>query len=123
MKRLLLAACALAGTYGITQANTVTVNNLTGCTYTLNFSSSIGTAPPGISVHTSAPGTDIIACKIIYDYAGPNNISIGVGMSPDYPPYANSSMFPYTPPCLTSSFYTVAWSQSGATANATLVIF
>ena len=87
MKRLLLAAVALAGTFGIAQANTVTVTNLTGCPYTLNFSSVVTTIAPGatIAVNSVGGGGDLIACKIIYNDGLPGNVSIGVGLSPGFP--------------------------------------
>lgn len=122
MKKLILAAFALAGSFGITHANTMTVHNLTACTFTLSTSAgTIITVGPGTSSFSSNP--DFIATKIIYDYSGPNYISIGVGIPPGFPPYANSSAYSYTPPCLTTSYYTCSWSQSSPTANATLVIF
>lgn len=124
MKKLFLALAAFAGTYGITNANTVTVNNLTGCTYTLNFSSVVTTVGPGITtVSSTAVSGDLIACKIIYNDGLPGSISIGVGLQPDFPPYANSAMFANNPPCVTNGFYSVAWSQASSAANATLVIF
>lgn len=122
MKRLLLAVAALAGAAGMTHANTMTVHNLTGCTYTLSTSAgTLLTVGPGTWTFTSTP--DFIATKIIYDYSGPNYISIGVGIPPGFPPYANSSAYAYTPPCLTSSYYTCSWAQASPTADATLVIF
>lgn len=122
MKRLLLAVAALVGFAGTTQANILTVHNLTACPYTL--STSVGTLVPigpGTTVLTFTP--DIIATKIVYNMLGPNEVSIGVGIPPGFPPYANSSAYPYTPPCLTSSFYTCSWAQASPTADATLVIF
>lgn len=123
MKKLLLAIAALAGTFGITNANTVTVTNLTGCTFTLNFSSVVTTCGPGTIVVPSTSWADLTACKIIYNDGLPGSISIGVGIQPDFPPYANSAMYTNNPPCATNGFYSVAWSQTSSTANATLVIF
>ena len=122
MKKVFLAAAILAGTFGMTHANTLTVHNLTACTYTL--STSAGTylsVPPGMSTFTSTP--DLIATKVVYNMGGPNEVSTGVGIPPGFPPYANSSAYSYTPPCLTTSYYTCSWAQSSPTADATLVIF
>ncbi|PSK95221.1 hypothetical protein [Taibaiella chishuiensis] len=123
MKRLLLAAATLLGAYGTTTANTMTVHNLTPCTYTL--STSAGTllvVGPGTYTFTSSP--DFVATKIVYNYGLPGSISIGVGIPPGFPPYANSSAYSPGPACLTSSsFYTCSWAQSTPTADATLVIF
>lgn len=122
MKKLLLAAVALVGSYGMSQANTMTVHNLTGCSYTLSTSAgTLLTVGPGTWTFTSTP--DFIATKIVYNIGGPNEISIGVGIPPGFPPYANSSAYSYIPPCLTTTYYTCSWSQSSPTANATLVIF
>lgn len=123
MKKLLLAAMALVGTYGMTHANVMTVHNLTGCSYML--STNIGLIPigPGTYTFTSPAATPYIATKIVYNYGTTPNISIGVGIPPGFPPYANSASFPYTPPCLTTSYYTASWAQSSQTADATLVIF
>ncbi len=123
MKRLLLAAVALAGTFGIAQANTVTVNNLTGCPYTLNFSSYAITIGPGVTLVTPPAGDpDLFVCKVIYNHGLPGSISIGVGLNPDYPSYATSAMYTNNPPCAPNG-YSAAWTQTSATANAQLVIF
>jgi hypothetical protein len=123
MKRLLLAAIALVGTYGITNANVMTVHNLTGCSYTLSTNIGLVSVGPGTSTFTSPSSTPYIATKIVYNYSSSNPISIGVGIPPGFPPYANSASASYTPPCLTTSYYTASWSQASQTANATLVIF
>ena len=122
MKRLLVAASALVGTYGITNANVMTVHNLTGCPYTLSTNIGLLFVGPGTSTFTSPVGTDYIATKIVYNYGVPGSVSIGVGIPPGFPPYANSAGYA-TPPCLTSAYYTASWSQSSPTAAATLVIF
>lgn len=109
------------GAYGMTHANSVTIHNLTGCGFTLNFGTFGGYAPPGVSSFTAPTADLIVACKIIYP--GATYISIGVGLPPDFPPYANSAMYSNNPSCLSSSFYTCSWSQTSSVANATLVIF
>ncbi len=83
MKRLFLAAAVLAGTFGMTHANILTVHNLTACTYTLSTSAGTYlTVGPGVSTFTSTP--DIIATKIVYNMGGPNEVSIGVGIPPGF---------------------------------------
>lgn len=122
MKKALLAAAILAGTAGLAHANTLTVHNLTPCNYTLNTSNNtLVSVPPGVTTLSFTP--DIIATKIIYNLGGPGTISIGVGIPPGFPPYANSSAYGPPPPCLSSGFYTCSWSQASPAANATLVIF
>ena len=125
MKKVFLAAVALLGTYGISTANVMTVHNLTGCSYSL--STNVGTVPlfvgPGTTTFTSPGGDPYFATKIVYNYGLPMTVSIGVGIPPGFPPYANSSSSPYTPPCLTTSYYTASWAQASSTADATLVIF
>lgn len=123
MKKLLLAAVALVGTYGMTHANVMTVHNLTGCSYTLSTNIGLLFVGPGTSAFTSPVGQDYIATKIVYNYGSSPSVSIGVGIPPGFPPYSNSSSYPFTPPCLTSSYYTASWSQASPTAAATLVIF
>ncbi|PSK95225.1 hypothetical protein [Taibaiella chishuiensis] len=124
MKKLLLAAVALAGACGFTHANSVTVRNLTGCTFTLDFSSIMMTMAPGETIVTSAPGAaDLTVCKVIYNDGLPGRISIGAGIVPGYVSYANSLSSPNNPPCVTNGFYSVAWSQSSPTADAQLMIF
>lgn len=122
MKKLVLAVLALAGTYGMSEAaNVLTVNNLTGCSYTLSLSGGgIVTIGPGVSTFNSYPTVNITEAKVVYVSGGVNVAGFGVGMSN---PYANTIGQP-TPPCLTSStYFTGSWAQSAASANATLVIF
>jgi hypothetical protein len=125
MKKIFLAAIALIGTYGISAANVMTVHNLTGCSYTLstNVGTTLLTVGPGTTTFTSPGGSSYFATKIIYNYGSSPSISIGVGIPPGFPPYSNSSSYPYTPPCLTTSYYTASWAQASSTADATLVIF
>lgn len=121
MKKLLLGALALAGTYGIAEANNMTVHNLTACTYTLSTSTGqLITVAPGTSTHTSTSPLHFTATKVVYNFGISPETSIGVGLGS---PYSNSMGQP-VPPCLIgTTYYTASWSQSSATADATLVIF
>ncbi|RQO29955.1 hypothetical protein DBR32_13655 [Taibaiella sp. KBW10] len=110
------------GTYGITEAaNILTVNNLTGCTYTLGLDGGgLVTAGPGVTIFNSNPNANITIAKVAY-WPGATIIAetaVGLGF-----PYGNTMGQP-TPPCLTSStYFTASWAQASASANATLVIF
>ncbi len=108
MKRLLLATFALVGTYGIANANRMTVHNLTGCFFTLSTTAGIDERimPPGMMTFdasdfsSSFPPEGIRACKVKYYDGTFPEISIGVGFPPDFPVYANSATWPNTPPVL-----------------------
>lgn len=122
MKKLLLAVCALLGTVGMAQANVLTVNNITGCTYqaTMNGYGAIATIPPGISTFTSLPGSNITEIKIIYMSGGTGLASCSVGLGNTN----SNTMGQPTPPCLASgAYFTAAWAQMTPTANATAVIY
>ncbi|RQO32469.1 hypothetical protein DBR32_02370 [Taibaiella sp. KBW10] len=121
MKKVLLAAFALIATYGIADANVMTVQNLTACTYTLSTSTGqILTAPPGLSTFTSTGSLHFVATKVVYNFGVFPETTLGVGLGS---PYANT-MGQTTPPCLVgTTYYTGSWSQASPTANATLVIF
>ncbi|RQO32467.1 hypothetical protein DBR32_02360 [Taibaiella sp. KBW10] len=119
MKKIVLAALALIGTYSVTTANVLTIYNLTPCTYTLNSSGPLSTIPPGTSTFISPVNDDFHIAKVVYEFPSYPWTSVAVGMST---PYANSAGQP-VPPCLTNPFYTASWSQASITADATLVIF
>lgn len=120
MKKLLLGVLALIGTAGIAQANTLTVMNLTGCTYTLSISGyGYATVGSGTYVFNSVGPADITAAKVLYVFASGANTGLGVGIST---PYANTAG-QLTPPCLTAAYFTASWAQSTSSANATMVIF
>ncbi|PSK95220.1 hypothetical protein [Taibaiella chishuiensis] len=125
MKRFVLAACLIAGAAGNSRANSVTVNNHTGCTFTLDFSfTQYATAPPGTTyIDPLWQEDDFIACKVTYDYYSPNRIVLIVGISPNYNTYATSATNMNNPPCVNGNFYSAIWTQSSPTANATLIIF
>ncbi|RQO30818.1 hypothetical protein DBR32_08845 [Taibaiella sp. KBW10] len=116
MKKILLGAFALIGTYGMAEAaNILTVNNLTSCTYTISLSGGSGTTvPPGISTFSSFSYTNIDFIKIMY---GTTQVNVGFGS-----PYSNSIGQP-APPCITNPFFTASWAQATQASNATLVIF
>jgi hypothetical protein len=122
MKKLLLGTCALLGTAGMAQANVLTVNNLTACTYeaTMTGYGAIATIPPGISTFTSLAGFDISSFKIIYMSGGTGLASCSVGLG-----YMSSNtMGQPTPPCLPpGAYFSAAWAQATSTANATAIIF
>ena len=117
MKKLLLAALALTGTFVAAEANVLNVTNLTPCTYAISLSGGTGTAiPPGTSTFYSFGTVHITAIKIMWG----TNTQVNVGFGS---PYHNSLGQP-TPTCLApGGFYTASWAQATATADATLVIF
>lgn len=125
MKKVLLAAFCLLGSYGISQANTLTVNNLTGCTYILSLDGGgYVSASPGSNTFTSFPGANITIAKVAYWPGYPSapivaETAVGISF-----PYGNTSG-QTTPPCLIggSTYFTATWSQGSPSANATLVIF
>lgn len=115
MKKRLLVAFALMVTFGVASANTLTVNNLTACTYTISLSGGAGTTvPPGTSTFLSYPGVNIDFIKIVY---GSTQVNVGYGSF-----YSNSMGQP-APPCLVNPYFTASWAQASPTANASLVIF
>lgn len=122
MKKLLLAALSLAGTYGMAEAaNVLAVTNLTSCSYTLSISGAGGvTIGPGTTYINSFPTANIDFVKIMYVF-GPTSVTqVNVGFSQTY----HNSIGQPTPPCVAGSgFFTGSWAQASPTANATLVIF
>ncbi|RQO31050.1 hypothetical protein DBR32_10105 [Taibaiella sp. KBW10] len=124
MKKIFLATLALVGTYGMAEAaNVLTVNNLTGCTYTLSISGAgYATIGPGVTIINSFPTANIDFVKIMYTFGGGAVTQVNVGITQ---PYHNSMGQP-TPPCITASgstLFTGSWAQASPTANAALVIF
>jgi len=118
MKKMLLAALALTGTGVAAEANMLTVNNLTPCTYTISLSGGSGTViPPGTSTFYSFGTVNITAIKIMWG-GGVTQVNVGYGS-----PYHNSIGQP-TPTCLApGGFYTASWAQASPSADASMVIF
>jgi hypothetical protein len=112
MKKIILGLVALTGACSIADANTLTINNNTSCTYNLSIGGGTSApgptvAAPGSSIFSSVPPSgNIFGVKIMFvDVTGATS-QIYVG---DTVPFANSSAFP-APACPTPfSFVTAIW--------------
>ncbi len=124
MKKIILGIAALVGTCSVADANILTINNNTNCTYNLSIGG-IGSgggatvAIPGTSSFTSGPpSSGIFGVKIMYaDITGATS-QIYVG---DNMPFANSIAFP-APSCPTPFNYITAIWQTAANGDVTLTI-
>lgn len=112
MKKMMLGALALIGVCSMANANQLTINNNTGCTYDLSIGGIGNTSNPMIAVpgtstyNSSAPSTGIFGVKVMYVdvLGGQSQISVGNGS-----PYANSLSLP-TPTCTSAVGYlTAVW--------------
>lgn len=116
MKKLLLAALTLTGTFSLAQANTLTINNNTGCTIYMGLNSvGLQYVPPGSVTVTFQP--DITNAKFEYPtstgYSG--SFAVGFGF-----PYV-STMGAAAPACSTAVGYiTAVWQQANPTGNVVL---
>ena len=123
MKRLILGVTALIGACSIADANILTVNNNTSCTYDLSIGG-IGTSGPTVAIpgtttfSSSAPSTGIFGVKVMFvDITGATS-QIYVG---DTVPFANSTAFP-APSCPTPfNFITAIW-QTASNGDVILTI-
>ena len=124
MKKLILGAIALIGTCSIADANVLTVNNQTNCTYDLSIggigSSGPTVALPGTSTFTSStsPVTTIDAVKIMFVNITGATSQINVGNGS---PFANSMAFP-APSCPVPFNYITALWQVAPNGDVTLTI-
>lgn len=126
MKKLILGTLALIGACSMADANTLTINNNTACTYTLSIGG-IGNYPgpnptvavPGTSIFNSYPPSNgIFGVKILFiDVAGANGGTY-VGSNV---PFANTAGSP-APACPTPfNFITAVW-QTATNGDVTLTI-
>ncbi len=117
MKKLLLAALTLTGTFGLAQANTFTINNNTGCTMYLGLNSiGLQYVAPGQTVVTLS--YDIHEAKFAYPMAtGSYSGSYAVGFGYPYTSTAGG----VAPACTTTAgSITAVWQQATLTSDATL---
>ncbi|RQO32471.1 hypothetical protein DBR32_02380 [Taibaiella sp. KBW10] len=121
MKKILFAALALAGTFQMAQANTLTINNLTNCTLRCGISYYGDVmVPPGLSTYTSTPGNDISSLKLEFLAVNGSYLQLVSGITPSY---SSGAGMP-SPVCPTPMGYlTLSWAQASPTANATMIIF
>jgi hypothetical protein len=126
MKKLILGTLALIGACSMADANTLTINNTTGCTYTLSIGG-IGNYPgpfptvavPGTSSFNSyPPSSGISAIKILFtDVTGANG-GTSVGNTVPY----GSTMGSPAPACPTTFGYITAVWQVATNGDVTLTI-
>lgn len=124
MKKLILGLAALMGACSIADANMLTINNNTSCTYKLSIGGGTSTpgpnvAVPGTSTFFSVPPSGIIfGVKIMFvDITGATS-QIAVG---DITPFANSLAFP-APACPTPFNYITAIWQTATNGDVILTI-
>jgi hypothetical protein len=117
MKKLLLAALALTGTFSLAQANTLTVNNTTGCAIYMGLNSvGLTYAMPGSTVVTFSP--DITNAKFEYPlttglYSG--SFAVGFGY-----PFVSTAGYA-APGCSTATGSIAAiWQQATPTGDVVL---
>lgn len=105
---MILGVLALTGVCGMANANKLTINNSTPCTYDLSIggigNSSPSVAVPGISEFDSSPITTISGIKIMFPDVNGATIQLNVGNGS---PFASSQGLP-APACATSSGYVMA---------------
>ena len=123
MKKLILGIAALVGACGIADANVLTINNNTNCTYDISIggigtSGGVTVAVPGTSTFTSSPITTIFGVKIVFV-----NITGGTGGTyvGDTTPFANTMGSP-APACPTPFGYITALWQTAPNGDVTLTI-
>ena len=126
MKKLILGTLALIGACSMADANTLTINNTTGCTYTLSIGG-IGNYPgpfptvavPGSSIFNSYPPSNgISGVKIEFVSVTGANVGIGVGNNAPF----GSTMGSPAPACPTPFGYITAVWQVAANGDVTLTI-
>ncbi len=122
MKKIILGIAALIGACGMADANVLTVNNNTNCTFDLSIGG-IGTsgptvAIPGASTFTSSPITTISGAKIMFINAAGGTGGTYVGSTV---PFANTMGSP-APACPTPFGYITAVWQTAPNGDVTLTI-
>lgn len=124
MKKFILGITALVGACSIADANTLTVNNNTNCTYNLSIGGignggGVTVATPGTTTFNSNfPSTGIFGVKVMYVDVTGNFSQIYVG---DNTPFANSTALP-APSCPTPfNSITGIW-QTAPNGDVTLTI-
>ncbi len=120
MKKLVLGVAALIGACSMADANTLTINNNTGCTYNLSISGAGGsTAAPGTSTFTSTnPAIAITSIKIMFNDVNGGTIQLNVGNGS---PFA-SSLGLANPACPTQFNYVTAIWQLATNGDVVLTI-
>lgn len=117
MKKLLLAALALTGTFSLAQANNLKINNTTGCSIYMGFTSlGFPFIPPGVT-NIDFP-TGITNAKFEYPlstggYSG--SFAVGFGY-----PFVSTAGYP-APACPTAAgSISAVWQQATPTGDVVL---
>ncbi len=125
MKKLILGVAALIGACSMADANTLTINNNTNCTFDLsiggigNYSGPPTVAVPGTSTYSSNfPSPAIFGVKIMFTNVAGTNGGTSVG---DTVPFANTMGSP-APACPTPFGYITAVWQTAPNGHVTLTI-
>lgn len=124
MKKLILTACFALGAALSSQANSLTVMNITSCTIYGITQGGMITVPPTVNAFYASPA------NVSNPSATPSGTFTGVtyDVTPSFtnPVFINAAS-PYCassiPDCSGASFYCYAWNVNPTTGNITLLFF
>lgn len=125
MIKKIFALLLASGLYtSFANANTLTIFNTTGCTYTVHTINDgvIHTVPPGTYTTASAPGIqDYWGVRFAWNGAPTSYLSLSYTGST----FATSSSVGVFPTCTNPSgnAFNASWAQGSPTGNITMVIF